>query len=104
MDMWRRRRGASRTRELLSDWPVDRPARWTARVNAAETTEELDWLRLSLGRGKPLGNPTWTQHTIARLGLESTIRPRGRPRKQPHDKASSDLSRMSIQPFTPRVK
>jgi len=84
--LWRRRRGAAQTRELLSDWPVDRPARWTARVNAAETAEELDQLRLSVARGKPFGNPTWTQRTIARLGLESSIRPRGRPRKQLHNK------------------
>jgi len=49
-----------------------------------------------VARGKPLtrrtdvrvkGNPTWTQRTIARLGLESSIRPRGRASKQPHDKA-----------------
>jgi len=83
--LWRRRCGVARTRELLTDWPVDRPARWTARVNAAETTGEHEQLRLSLARGKafrrsvargkPFRNPTWTQRTIARLGLESSIRP-----------------------------
>jgi putative transposase len=86
----------TQTGELLGDWPVDRPARWTARVNAAETTEELEQLRLSVARGKPLtrrtdvrvkGNPTWTQRTIARLGPESSTRPRGRPRTQTHDQA-----------------
>jgi|GEM_PF-3347994 len=38
-------------------------------------------------RGRPFGNPTWTQRTIARLGRQSSIRLRGRPRKQPHGKA-----------------
>ena len=91
--LWRRRHRAAQTRELLTDWPVDRPARWTARVNAAETTEELEQLRRSVARGKPFGNPTWTQRTIARLGLESSIPPRGRPRKQSDEQAYSDLFR-----------
>jgi len=36
------------TRELLTDWPVDRQARWTAQVNEAETTEDLEQFRAAL--------------------------------------------------------
>jgi hypothetical protein len=39
-------------------------------------------LRLSLNRGRPFGDAEWQARTAARLGLEKTFRPRGRPRKQ----------------------
>ena len=71
----------AKLREILTDWPVDRPNNWVTRVNAAETTAELEDLRLSVTRGRPFGNPIWTKRAITRLGLESSIRPRGRPRK-----------------------
>ena len=79
--LWRRRQRDAKLREILTDWPVDRPNNWVTRVNAAETTAELEGLRLSVTRGRPFGGPVWTKRAIARLGLESSIRPRGRPRK-----------------------
>jgi putative transposase len=66
---------------VLSAWPVSPPRRWVASVNRAESVAELEALRRSLARGQPFGTESWTQRTIARLGLESTVRPRGRPRK-----------------------
>ena len=33
-------------------------------------------------RGQPFGSETWQAEVAARLGLESLLRPRGRPRKQ----------------------
>ena len=39
-------------------------------------------VRRSIDRGSPYGAPDWTEETIKREGLESTIRPRGRPRKK----------------------
>jgi len=41
-------------------------------------------LRLCVGRGRPFGGEDWTRRTLRRLGLESTVRPRGRPRKDPN--------------------
>ncbi len=80
--LWRReQRGSSHT-ECLTDWPVDRPPNWPACVNTAETAAELDDLRLTLARGRPFGSPTWTTRTAARLGIESSLRPRGRPSKR----------------------
>ena len=42
---------------------------------------ELVALRRSVERGVPYGSAPWQKKTIAKLGLESTLRPRGRPRK-----------------------
>ena len=37
-------------------------------------------VRWSVKRGSPFGNETWVESTARRLDLESTLRPRGRPR------------------------
>jgi len=65
----------------LSDWPVDAPSQWARRVNAAETAAETEALKLCIARGRPFGKPAWVKRMVKRLGLESTVRPRGRPRK-----------------------
>lgn len=67
----------------LSPWPLPRPRGWLARVNQPQTQQELAALRLSVNRGAPFGDLGWTRRVAARLGLESSLRPRGRPRKQP---------------------
>ena len=66
---------------MLSDWPVDQPRVWARRVNAAETAAELEALRRCVARSRPFGGPTWVRRTVKKLGLESTTRSRGRPRK-----------------------
>ena len=58
------------------------PAQWTRHFNGVETEAELKALRHSLARGTPFGDTTWQTKTAAFLGLESSLRPRGRP-KQP---------------------
>ena len=37
--------------------------------------------RKSVDRGRPHGDPDWQRQTALRLGLQSTLRPPGRPRK-----------------------
>ncbi len=54
---------------------------WQARVNQPLTDAELSSLRYSLDRGTPYGSKTWARETASTLGLESSLRPRGRPRK-----------------------
>jgi putative transposase len=68
-------------RKRLHAWPVAMPAQWTELVNAPQSEAELTALRRSVARGRPYGKDAWVQRTVQRLGLESTIRPRGRPRK-----------------------
>jgi putative transposase len=66
---------------LLSPWPVERAKDWTARVNRPFAPTEEEAVRQSIVRGQPFGSEAWQARTAARLGLESTFRPRGRPRK-----------------------
>ncbi len=75
--------GGSDSRAVLTDWPIARRGDWLRRVNRAETKRELEALRRSVARGQPFGTETWCKRVIKRLGLESTVRPRGRPRTHP---------------------
>jgi len=81
--LWRRERVTDEQKRLLSDWPVRRPADWLPLVNRPQTDAELAELRESIARGRPFGSPQWRRATVGKLGLESSIRPRGRPRKHP---------------------
>jgi putative transposase len=66
---------------LLAAWPVPRPRSWAQQVNQPQTEAELEAIRTSIQRGRPFGDARWQKHAAKRLGLESTFRPRGRPRK-----------------------
>jgi len=63
--------------------PVPRPENWLEWVNQPQSDEELAALRRSVIRGTPLGSEDWSRRIAEQLGLESTLRPRGRPRKEP---------------------
>jgi putative transposase len=65
----------------LAAWPVERPRNWGAEVSFAMDDDSLKVVRQSIARGVPYGTPDWQQRIAARLGLEITLRPRGRPRK-----------------------
>ena len=65
----------------LTDWPLERPRNWLSYVNGVETDSELEALRVSVNRGRAFGSESWQKQTAARLGLESTFRSRGRPKK-----------------------
>lgn len=67
---------------LLSDGPLVKPSQWTRLVNGVQTEAELKSLRESVARGTPFGDPDWQAGTAKSLGLESSLRPRGRPRRQ----------------------
>ncbi|MEZ6042485.1 MAG: hypothetical protein R3C20_18450 [Planctomycetaceae bacterium] len=77
------RRGPADERRWLAipdDPPL--PRNWRSWVNKVETEAELNALRISVKRGLPFGDNQWTQSCALRLGLESTTRPRGRPKKE----------------------
>jgi len=79
--LYRWQRGSAEDRKLLAAWPVPRPAGWIEHVNSPQTEAELSALRRCVNRGSPFGSELWSERTIRKLGLESTIRPRGRPKK-----------------------
>ena len=64
----------------LAPWPVRRLPRWKERVNAALTDKEQAAIAKSIERSRPLGETVWVTDTAVRCGLESTLKPRGRPR------------------------
>jgi putative transposase len=78
--LWRWRQSPEPKPQLLSPWPIPRPSRWSDRVNQPLTEKELASVRDAAKRGCPYGDLEWVESTVARLGLQSTLRPRGRPR------------------------
>ena len=68
----------------LCDWPVPRPDDWLRRVNQALTGAEIDALRRCAERGRPYGSGPWIEQTAKQIGLQFTLRSRGRPRKKSH--------------------
>jgi len=84
--LWRRQQPEEHLRELLSDWPVAEPVGWLDYVNEPQTEAELERIRRCVQRGQPLGGAGWVTRAARRLGLESTLRPRGRPRAKPAGK------------------
>ena len=78
--LWVRRNGKSALRRWLRPWPIDRPRNWLADVNRLMDDEALQRVRQSVIRGVPLGDGRWKGRIASRLGLQMTLRPRGRPR------------------------
>ena len=81
--LWRRLNGKAEQKELLSDWPLARPRQWRRLVNEPQTDAELQALRRCVTRGQPYGSKGWIERVVRSLGIESTMRSRGRPRKKP---------------------
>jgi putative transposase len=77
--LWRRTSANAEQRKLLSDWPIERGANWLRHVQQPLTARELAALTECINRGRPFGETAWQQRTAARHGLDSTLRPRGRP-------------------------
>jgi putative transposase len=81
---------AARAGGLLQGWPVARPDDGVAWVNAPQTEAELAAVRRAVARGSPYGPPSWSEAVIGPLGLEHTLRPRGRPKKKPTQASTID--------------
>lgn len=58
-----------------------RTEQWQARVSEPLAAGELKRIRHSLVRGKPFGGRAWTREMAVKLGLESSLRRPGRPKK-----------------------
>jgi len=75
-----RRHGPKKLRDILHDWPIDRPRDWTRWLNEPQTDKEVAELRNAVKRGSPFGSAGWAASTAAKLQLDWTLRPRGRPK------------------------
>jgi putative transposase len=67
--------------KLLDEIPVELPYAWSKFVDDPLTENELQRLRESVNRQAPFGARTWQSNICKKLGLESSIRHRGRPKK-----------------------
>jgi hypothetical protein len=60
---------------------MPRGRRWLQHVAWLQTAAELTAVRRCVARGAPYGDQAWQRRAVSRLGLQSTRRARGRPRK-----------------------
>jgi putative transposase len=67
---------------LIDEVPVELPKEWSKFVNESIAEKELEKLRQSVSRQSPYGDSLWQVDVSKTLGLESTIRPRGRPSRE----------------------
>ncbi len=69
-------------RGLLDKAPIEFPKDWTEYVDQPLQENDLDLVRSSVNRQTPLGDAGWLMKVCREFGLESTVRRRGRPRKE----------------------
>ena len=83
--LWRRLNpagDANRPNLALAQWPVPLPSDWVARVNQPHTAAELEALHVSVNKGRPYGGARWQAVVTRKLGLESSFREPGRPKRK----------------------
>jgi len=67
---------------LLDAWPIDMLRQWLRYGNGVETENVLEALHPCVKRRQPFGDEVWLKKVVGKLELESTMCPRGRPRKR----------------------
>ena len=76
----RREHGSPGSKRILSEWPTPIPHNYISFLNEPQTPADLESIRVAIRRGNPHGSELWVQDTIKKFNLETTIRPRGRPK------------------------
>ena len=69
----------SKFSDVINQWPVERPQKWSEFANGSESESELEDLRSAAQRGRPFAAEDWMMRTAEQLGLISSLNPRGRP-------------------------
>jgi putative transposase len=69
------------TKDIIDNPPINLPKNWNEFINEKESQVNLDIIRNSINRQAPLGAKNWQEKIVKEYGLESTINPRGRPKK-----------------------
>ncbi len=78
---WSSLSGREQAQQMLSEWPVERPRDWVEMVNEIPE-REVEGVRRSVLKGSPYGGEMWQKRMAGKLGLENTLRARGRPKKK----------------------
>ena len=79
--LWRAHRPGPGPLPRVDEWPIERPADWAVSVNRPAVPAEVDAVRRCSQRGTPYGQVAWAQDVAAQVGLQCTLRSRGRPGK-----------------------
>ena len=79
--VWRRQKGTLKQKKLLSSWPVSIPKSYLTLLNQPISEDEQSAVKRSVERGSPYGSDVWTEKTVRKFNLETTLTSRGRPRK-----------------------
>lgn len=66
---------------LVDPSPVEMPENWSQWLEEPLLDQELVAIRTCVNRQAPFGIPGWVERLAKIFGLESTLRPPGRPRK-----------------------
>ena len=75
------RNGAVKENLVIDTGPVKLATDWNRHVNIIPTDTEQLVLQNCIKRGSPYGSDKWIKLAAAKLGLQMTLRPRGRPKK-----------------------
>ena len=73
-------------RNSIDGLPIALPEDWNSYVDQPLAVTEMERLKMSLQRQAPFGSPPWQTQICQELGLESTLAPKGRPRKWGQEK------------------
>jgi len=65
-----------------------RPAEWLPWVNEDEPHEQLHAMRRCVLKGQPYGSESWVERMVTQWNLGTTVRERGRPKKELVDNGS----------------
>ena len=65
--------------DLTDPCPLEVEANWITTVDDPLSTSPFASIRESVNRQRPFGEPDWQTKIAGLFGLESTMRPRGRP-------------------------
>ena len=76
-----RKNNTERSSKILTPWPVDIPSNYLKLVNQPLPKPQLESIRHSVIRNKPLGGVSWVEKMISKYDLQYTVRPEGRPKK-----------------------
>ena len=79
--MWRRVNGTAKQKQLLSEWPVSKTKNYLFYLNEPQNEKEEQSIQNSILRSSPFGKSDWVEKVVMKFNLESTIRPKGRPKK-----------------------
>lgn len=92
--LWRRTHFCDQV--LLSPWPVPIQENWADFLQQGSAQIEVEKIRYAIRRSQPFGADGWRAETAKRLGLEPSLRRRGRPDKEGAETPPDPFFRCSV--------